>query len=135
MRRKRAKRAADTSTYPSHEQFRSRLSSLRHNAGYGFFKNSSFFRSLLEQFCELVDGHVAITENFVKQTGADGLAGVYGHNGATAIFMSEKVMAAFDAENGKAGPSEGGNNVGSGETRCPTHAAMVTRWMPTNSKS
>ena len=71
----------------------------------------------------------------MKQTGTDGLAGVYGHNGAAAVFVTEKLMAALDAENGKAGLSEGGNYLGSREARCPAHAAMVTRWMTTNSKS
>jgi hypothetical protein len=41
----------------------------------------------------------------VKQTWADRLAGVYRHNRTAAVFVTEKVMAAFDAENGKAGPS------------------------------
>jgi hypothetical protein len=31
-----------------------------------------------------------ITENLAKQTGDGGLAGVYGHNGAAAIFVPEK---------------------------------------------
>ena len=44
-------------------------------------------------------------------------------------------MAAFDAENRKAGLFEGGNHFGPGDARGPAHAAMVTRWMPTNSKS
>ena len=46
---KRAKTSADTSTYPLGGQFRGSVSSIRHNAGCGFFKNSSFFRSLLGQ--------------------------------------------------------------------------------------
>jgi hypothetical protein len=47
----------------------------------------------------LVDCQVAITKDLVKQTGADRLAGVYGHNRAAAVFVTEKVMAAFDTEN------------------------------------
>ena len=66
---------------------------------------------------------------------ADGLAGMHGHNCASAVFVTQKVMAAFDAENGETGLSEGGNYFGPGDARCPAHAAMVTRWMPMNSKS
>jgi hypothetical protein len=52
-----------------------------------------------------------------------------------AVFVTEEVMAAFDAENREAGLSEGGNQVLTGDAGCPAHAAMVTRWMPMNSKS
>jgi hypothetical protein len=83
----------------------------------------------------LVDCQAAITKDLVEQTGADRLAGVYRHDRAAAVFVTEKVMAAFDAENGRAGPSEGSNYLGTREARCPAHAAMVTRWIPTNSKS
>lgn len=39
--------AADTSTYALQTQFGSGLSFIRHNAGYRFFENLPFFRSLL----------------------------------------------------------------------------------------
>jgi hypothetical protein len=74
-------------------------------------------------------------QNLVKQTGTDGFAGMQGHNCAAAVFVTENAMAAFDAENGKAGLSEDSNYLGSGEPRRPAHAAMVKRWIPTNSKS
>jgi len=49
--------------------------------------------------------------------------------------MAKEVMAAFDAKNAKASLLEGGNEVSAGDAWRPAHAAMVTRWMPTNSKS
>ena len=71
----------------------------------------------------------------MKQTGTDGLARVHGHNGAPAILVTQEVMATFDAKNAKSYPFEGGNEVGTGDAGIPAHAAMVTRWMPTNSNS
>ena len=59
---------------------------------------------------------------------------MHGYDYASAVFVTEEVMAAFDAENGKADLPEGGNHFCPGDTRCPAHAAIVTRWMPTNSK-
>jgi hypothetical protein len=44
-------------------------------------------------------------------------------------------MAAFDAENREAGLSDSGNEILTGDAGRPAHAAMVTRWMPMNSKS
>jgi hypothetical protein len=46
---------------------------------------------------------------------------------APTILVAQEVMAAFDAENGKTGLSEGGNKVGTGDAGAPAHAAMVTR--------
>jgi hypothetical protein len=45
----------------------------------------------------------------VKQTGADGLAKVHGHNHGPAILVTQEVMAAFDANNAKACFFEGGD--------------------------
>jgi hypothetical protein len=49
------------------------------------------------------------------------------YNRAAAILVAQEVMTTFDAENGKAGLSEGGNKVGAGDAGTPAHAAMVTR--------
>ena len=61
------------------------------------------------------------------QMSRDGGQSEDGHNCASAVFVTQEVMAAFDAENGEAGLSEGGNDFGPGDARCPAHAAMVTR--------
>src|ERR1035441_10463752 len=45
------------------------------------------------------------------------------------------MMAACDTENAETGFGERDNEVRVGDSRRPAHAAMVTRWMPTNSKS
>jgi hypothetical protein len=75
----------------------------------------------------LVGGELAVSQDSLKQTGADGLARVHRHNRAPAILVSQEVMAAFDPKNLKACLFEGGNKVATGDTRIPAHAAMVTR--------
>jgi hypothetical protein len=49
------------------------------------------------------------------------------YNRAAAILVAQEMVTAFDAENGKAGLPEGGNQVGAGDAWTPAHAAMVTR--------
>ena len=71
----------------------------------------------------------------MKEAGADGFAGVRGHNRAAAILVTQEVVAALDAKNAKASLFEGSNEVRTSDAGNPAHAAMVTRWMPTNSKS
>jgi hypothetical protein len=44
---------------------------------------------------------------------------VHRYNRASAILAAQKVMTAFDAENGKAGLPEGGDKIGPGDTRTP----------------
>jgi len=51
----------------------------------------------------------------MEQTGADGLARVHRHNGASAILVTQKVMAAFDTKNAKTCSFEGGNEAGTGD--------------------
>lgn len=71
----------------------------------------------------------------MEQTGADRLARVNRHNGASAICVTQEVMAALYAKNAKTDSLEGGNKVATGDAGIPAHAAMVTRWIPTNSNS
>jgi len=71
----------------------------------------------------------------VEQTGADGLARVHWYNRAPAVLVTQEMMAASNAKSAKTCPFEGGNEFGTGDPGIPAHAAMVTRWMPTNSKS
>jgi len=40
---------------------------------------------------------------------------MHGHNCASAVFVTQEVMAAFDAENREVGLSEGGNHFGPGD--------------------
>src|SRR5579883_611303 len=49
--------------------------------------------------------------------------------------VAEEVMAAFDAQKAEPGLGECSNEYGAGDTGRPAHAAIVTRWMPTNSNS
>ena len=89
----------------------------------------------LNEFRELVGRQLAIPKDLVKQAGADGLACVCGHNRTSAILVAQEMMAAFDTENEETGFCERGNEFRAGDAGRPAHAAMVTRWMPTNSKS
>jgi hypothetical protein len=91
--------------------------------------------SFLQQLAKLVGGQLAVSENSVEQTRSDGLARMDWHNRASAIFVTQEVMAAFNAKNAETHAFEGDNEVGTGNAGIPAHAAMVTRWMPTNSKS
>ncbi len=83
--------------------------------------------SLLNQLRELVGGQLAIPEDFVKEPGSDGFTRVHRYNRASAALVAHEMMAAFDAENRKATPSDGGNKIGAGDAGTPAHAAMVTR--------
>jgi hypothetical protein len=67
--------------------------------------------------------------------GAGNLARVNRQNRAPAILVTQKVMAAFNAKNAKAYAFECGDEAVAGDAGIPAHAAMVTRWMPMNSKS
>jgi hypothetical protein len=78
----------------------------------------------------LVGGQLAISQDFVKQAGADGLAKVRRNNRAAAILVTQEVMAAFYAKNAEAPLFESGNEVSAGDAGSPAHAATVTRWMP-----
>lgn len=49
--------------------------------------------------------------------------------------MAEKTMAAFVAQNAETGLREGGYEFGARDAWYSAHAAIVTRWMPTNSSS
>ena len=72
--------------------------------------------SFLNQLRELVGGQLAIPKNLVKQPWADPLARVHRYNRALAILVAQEIMAAFDAENRKARLSEGGNEIGTGDS-------------------
>ena len=78
---------------------------------------------------------VAISEDFVQETWADNLARVRRHDRAPPVLVAEEVMAAFDPENVETGLGERRDEFRAGDARSATHAAIVTRWMPTNSKS
>ena len=47
----------------------------------------------------------------MQQTGADGLTGMCGHNCASAVFVTQEMMAAFDAENREARLPERRNDL------------------------
>lgn len=51
------------------------------------------------------------------------------------LLVAEKMVAAFDAQNAKPCLRERSNEFGARHARVSAHAAMVTRWMPTNSNS
>jgi hypothetical protein len=46
--------------------------------------------SFLQQLAQLVGGQLAVSEDSVKQTWADGLARVHRHNRAPAILVTQK---------------------------------------------
>lgn len=53
----------------------------------------------------------------MQQTGADGLTGMRGHNCASAVFVTQEVMAALGAEDREARLSERGNDFRPGYTQ------------------
>ena len=63
----------------------------------------------------------------MKESRADGLAGVRGDDRAAAVLVSEEMMAAFDANDPEAGLRKRGNEGRTGDTGEPAQAAMVTR--------
>ena len=92
-------------------------------------------KALLKEFRKLTARHLAIAKDLVKETGTDGLAGVCGHDRATPVLVAQEYVAAFDAQNAKTGLRERSDEFGARDTRRPAHAAIVTRWIPTNSNS
>ena len=60
------------------------------------------------------------------------LAGVDRHNGGAAVGMSQEVMATADANNLKAGSSQGGKNLFATHSRESTHVCTRMRCTPTN---
>ena len=62
--------------------------------------------SFLQELAKLVGSQLAVSEDFVQQTRADGLAGMHRHNRAAAILVTLKVMTTFNAKNAKAYPFE-----------------------------
>ena len=90
---------------------------------------------ILQEFRQLFRSQAAIPGGSVQKTGADDVARVCRHNCAAAILMLKKMMAAFDANDQETGVIKGGNEVGASDARNPAHAAIVTRWTPTNSRS
>lgn len=75
--------------------------------------------SFLQQLGKLVGGQLAVSEDSVKQTGADGLARVHRHDRAPAILVTQEAMAAFHAKNAKACPFQHGNEVGASDAEFP----------------
>ena len=71
----------------------------------------------------------------MEQAWTDRLACVHRYNGASHILMTQEIMPASDTQDAEAGLPKRVNEIGPGDSRTPAHAAMVTRWMPTNSNS
>ena len=71
----------------------------------------------------------------MKEAGTDGLPRVRRHNSASSVLMAEEMMAAFDTQDAETGLRECGNEFWAADARGPAHAAIVTRWIPTNSNS
>ena len=78
---------------------------------------------------------MTIPQNLVKQPRSDDLARVNRHHGASAVLVSEEVVATLGTNRGKPPPREDGYKFESGNTRNSAHAATVMRWMPTNSSA
>jgi hypothetical protein len=70
---------------------------------------------------------MAVTQNFVKQSRADRLAGVYRNNSAPAIFVAQKMVTAADPDYCESGAPKCINQVSPTNARTPAHAAMTIR--------
>ena len=79
--------------------------------------------------------HLAIPEDLMEQAWTDHLTCVGRYNRASPVLMTHEVMATSDTQNAEAGLPKRANEIGPRDPGTPAHAAMVTRWMPTNSKS
>jgi hypothetical protein len=69
----------------------------------------------------------------MKQPGTNCVARVNGNHGTSTVFVMQEPVTALLANDGEPGSFECGRQSGSGEPRAPAHAAIVMRWMPTNS--
>jgi hypothetical protein len=66
----------------------------------------------VQQVDELVAGEFGIAEDLAHEAWADGFAGVYRHHGGSPIWMLEKVMTSFDADDLKANFPQGPHDLG-----------------------
>ena len=65
--------------------------------------------------------------NLEKQSGADGLTGMYTHDGCPSVFMTQKVMAPLCSQDGKPDLAQRRHKISAGDPRPPAHAATVMR--------
>jgi hypothetical protein len=88
--------------------------------------------SRLERGSQVFPGQVAVAQYLGKQAGADGFAPVNRNNGASAVRVTEEVMAAFDPNQREALLAQGLDQTFARERRKVAQTATVTRWTPTN---
>ena len=85
------------------------------------------YRSWLKQFQEFFHSNLTIAKNLEKQSGADGLTGMYRHDGCPSVFMTQKVMAPLSSQDGKPDVAQRRHKISAGDPRPPAHAATVMR--------
>lgn len=78
-------------------------------------------------FLQLVLRDLAISEDLGKKAAANRLAPVKGNNGAAAVGMAEKVMAASDADEIETKTTQRLDDLGTGDCGRPAHAMTATR--------
>ena len=88
----------------------------------------------LQQASQVFHTHLTAAKDLMRQPRPDCFARVDGHHGASAVPVMEKMVAPLGAHNGESASAQRGQQHRTRDARTPAHAAMVMRWMPTNSR-
>jgi len=78
-------------------------------------------------FLESSFGKLGVSENFGKQATPDVFAGMDWHDSSATVRMLQVVMTAPDADNLKAKPLQGHNELAARNAWQPAHSATLTR--------
>lgn len=81
----------------------------------------------LQQLSQLVSRHLTVAQNLGHQARSNDFTSVYRHNRAPSIGMFQDVMAAFDADDLKAGFAQRSDKPTPGHARESGHAPTQTR--------
>ncbi len=83
-------------------------------------------------FLEVFSCDFAIPENLSKKSATDSLATMNWNHGASAIGMTQKVVASLDSDEIKPEPSKCFDKLDTVDRRKCAHAMTAIRWTPIN---
>jgi len=86
----------------------------------------------LDFFSDIFPGDFTIPENLGNESTTDGLAAMDWHHGATAVGVTEEMMASIDPNEIKTKATKRLDELGAVKCGKCAHAMTATRWTPTN---
>jgi hypothetical protein len=103
-------------------------------AGVKFRARVCVKQSWMYQFLKVVPFDSTVAKDLVQQPRPDCLAGVDRHHSSPSAFVAEEVVASLDPYDNEARLCQRGYQIRTGQPQRSTHAAIVIRWMPMNSR-